>query len=138
MGYSSGYTLTMRQHRAQSFRSACLSTASIRMSGHVAPRISVAISTPDWNDDGKMRLLPGATGANATKRDGYDAGAAAAMTIDEFERWFVRAICLYHAEPHAGLEAIAPAQAWAEEGARAFGSARPRRNGSRPPFPAMG
>jgi hypothetical protein len=73
------------------------------MSGHVAPRISVAISTPDWNDDGKMRLLPGATGANATKRDGYDAGAAAAMTIDEFERWFVRAICLYHAEPHAGL-----------------------------------
>lgn len=63
----------------------------------------------------KMRLLPGATGANATKRDGYDAGAAAAMTIDEFERWFVRAICLYHAEPHAGLGGCAPAQAWAEE-----------------------
>lgn len=63
----------------------------------------------------KMRLLPGATGANATKRDGYDAGAAAAMTIDEFERWFVRAICLYHAKPHAGLGGCAPAQAWAEE-----------------------
>jgi putative transposase len=54
--------------------------------------------------------LPGATGANATKRDGYDAGAAATMTIDEFERWFVRAICLYHAEPHAGLGGLAPAQ----------------------------
>ncbi len=64
---------------------------------------------------GKMRLLPGATGSNATKRDGYDAGAKAAMTVDEFERWFVRAICQYHNAPHAALGGLAPAQVWAHE-----------------------
>ena len=103
-------------HRAQSFRSACLShgidpdvrpRGPAHFGGHIERLIGTMMA--------KMRLLPGATGANATKRDGYDAGAAAAMTIDEFERWFVRAICLYHAEPHAGLGGFAPAQAWAEE-----------------------
>jgi putative transposase len=105
-------------HRAQSFRVACLSygidpdvrpRGPAHFGGHIERLIGTMMA--------KMRLLPGATGANATKRDGYDAGAAAAMTIDEFERWFVRAICLYHAEPHAGLGGLAPAQVWAEEAA---------------------
>lgn len=103
-------------HRAQSFRFACLSygidpdvrpRGPAHFGGHIERLIGTMMA--------KMRLLPGATGANATKRDGYDAGAAAAMTIGEFERWFVRAICLYHAEPHAGLGGLAPAQVWAEE-----------------------
>lgn len=103
-------------HRAQSFRFACLSYGidpDVRPRGpaHWGGHIERLIGTMM----GKMRLLPGATGSNATKRDGYDAGATAAMTLEEFERWFVRAICLYHAEPHAGLGGLAPAQLWARE-----------------------
>ncbi|EQB10334.1 hypothetical protein L284_17500 [Novosphingobium lindaniclasticum LE124] len=46
MGYSSGYTLTMRQHIVHNPSGPrAFPTASIRMSGHVAPRISVAISS---------------------------------------------------------------------------------------------
>ena len=46
----------------------------------------------------KMLLLPGATGGDVTKRDGHDVEAAATMTLEEFERWFIREICRYHQE----------------------------------------
>jgi putative transposase len=103
-------------HRAESFRFACLSYG---IDPDVRPR-----GPPHWGGHierligtlmGKMLLLPGATGSNATKRDGYDAGAAATMTIEEFQRWLIRAICQYHNAPHSALGGLAPAQIWARE-----------------------
>ena len=103
-------------HRSESFRFACLSYG---IDPDVRPR-----GPPHWGGHierligtmmRKMRLLPGATGSNVGSRDGYDAGASATMTIAEFERWFVRQICLYHAAPHTGLGGLAPAQVWERE-----------------------
>jgi putative transposase len=71
-----------------------------------------------------MLLLPGATGSNATKRDGYDPGEDAGMTFEEFERTFIREICIYHLDPHDGIDGIAPAQKWAE-GAATHGALLP-------------
>ncbi|NML95137.1 Mu transposase C-terminal domain-containing protein [Novosphingobium olei] len=103
-------------HRAESFRRACLANGidpDIRPRGpaHFGGHIERLIGTMV----GKMRLLPGATGSNVTQRDGYDAGQAAAMTIDEFERWLLFQIGIYHNTPHRGLSGRCPAQVWAQE-----------------------
>ena len=100
-------------HRAESFRRACLANGidpDIRPRGpaHFGGHIERLIGTMV----GKMRLLPGATGSNVTQRDGYDAGKAAAMTLEEFERWLLLQIGIYHNAPHKGLDGICPAQAW--------------------------
>lgn len=100
-------------HRAEVFRSACQAYGidpDVRPRGppHYGTHIERLIGTMTR----KMRLLPGATGGTVTARDGYDAEAASAMTLEEFERWFIREICRYHRTPHAGLGGIAPAQMW--------------------------
>ena len=102
-------------HRAESFRRACLANGidpDIRPRGpaHFGGHIERLIGTMV----GKMRLLPGATGGNVTVRDGYDAGKAAAMTLEEFERWLLFQIAIYHNAPHKGLGGKCPAQAWEE------------------------
>lgn len=100
-------------HRAESFRRACLANGidpDIRPRGppHFGGHIERLIGTMV----GRMRLLPGATGANVTQRDGYDAGKSAAMTLAEFERWLLLQIGIYHNAPHKGLGGTCPAQAW--------------------------
>jgi putative transposase len=103
-------------HRAESFRRACMANGidpDIRPRGpaHFGGHIERLIGTIV----GKMRLLPGATGSNVTQRDGYDAGQAAAMTIDEFERWLLFQIGIYHNTPHEGLGGRCPALVWERE-----------------------
>ena len=103
-------------HRAESFRRACLANGidpDIRPRGpaHFGGHIERLIGTMV----GKMRLLPGATGSNVTQRDGNDAGQAAAMTIDEFERWLLFQIGIYHNTPHEGLGGRCPALVWERE-----------------------
>jgi putative transposase len=103
-------------HRAESFRRACLANGidpDVRPRGpaHFGGHIERLIGTMI----GKMRLLPGATGSNVTTRDGYDAGAQAALTLDEFERWLLFQIGIYHNTPHAGLGGQCPVQVWARE-----------------------
>ena len=102
-----------KPHRAIAFRTACVRNGidpDVRkpgpayMGGHIERLIGTMV--------GKLRLLPGATGSNATQRDGYDAGEAAAMTLPEFERWLLYQIAIYHNHPHAGLGDMCPAQAW--------------------------
>jgi putative transposase len=100
-------------HRAESFRRACLANGidpDVRPRGpaHFGGHIERLIGTMV----GRMRLLPGATGSNVTQRDGYDAGKAAAMTLEEFERWLLFQIAIYHNTPHGGLDGKCPAQAW--------------------------
>lgn len=100
-------------HRAESFRRACLANGidpDVRPRGpaHFGGHIERLIG----NMVGKMRLLPGATGSNVTQRDGYDAGGAAEMTLEEFERWLLYQIGIYHNAPHRGLDGKCPAQAW--------------------------
>jgi putative transposase len=100
-------------HRAEVFRSACQTYGidpDVRPRGpaHYGTHIERLIGTMTR----KMRLLPGATGGTVTARDGYDAEAEAAMTLEEFERWLVREICRYHHTQHDGLGRIAPAQMW--------------------------
>jgi putative transposase len=107
-------------HRAESFRRACLANGidpDVRPRGpaHFGGHIERLIGTMV----GKMRLLPGATGSNVTHRDGYDAGMAAAMTLEEFERWLLLQIGIYHLAPHKGLCGQCPAQAWAQATANA-------------------
>lgn len=102
-------------HRAESFRRACFANGidpDIRPRGpaHFGGHIERLIGTMV----GKMRLLPGATGGNVTQRDGYDAGKAAALTLDEFERWLLFQIGIYHNSPHKGLGGKCPAQVWEE------------------------
>ena len=112
-------------HRAEVFRSACHAYGidpDIRPRGpaHFGGHIERLIGTMCE----KMLLLPGATGGDVTKRDGHDVEAAATMTLEEFERWFVREICRYHHTPHDGLGRIAPAQRW-QDGAAEHGALVP-------------
>jgi putative transposase len=112
-------------HRAEVFRSACHAYGidpDVRPRGpaHFGGHIERLIGTMCE----KMLLLPGATGGDVTKRDGHDVEAAATMTIEEFERWFVREICRYHHTPHDGLGRIAPAQRW-QDGAAEHGALVP-------------
>ena len=46
------------------------------------------------------------------------------MTLEEFERWFIREICRYHHTPHEGLGRIAPAQMW-QDGSAGHGALVP-------------
>ena len=112
-------------HRAEAFRSACHTYGidpDVRPRGasHLGGHIERLIGTMSE----KMLLLPGATGGDVTKRDGYDPSETSAMTLEEFERWFIREICRYHMTPHEGLGKIAPAQMWAD-GLAAHGSLVP-------------
>jgi putative transposase len=103
-----------KPHRSEAFRRACISNGidpDLRKPGpaHLGGHIERLIGTMV----GKLRLLPGSTGSNVTQRDGYDAGACAAMTLPEFERWFLYQIAIYHEHPHSALGGLCPAQAWA-------------------------
>lgn len=104
-----------KPHRAEVFREACLhygidpdvrKPGPAYLGGHIERLIGTMV--------GKLRLLPGSTGSNVTQRDGYDAGDAAAMTLPEFERWFLYQIAIYHEHPHSALGGRCPAQAWRE------------------------
>lgn len=106
-------------HRSTAFRTACLRNGinpDVRAPGpaHHGGHIERLIGTMV----GKLRLLPGATGSNATQRDGYDAGREAAMTLPEFERWLLYQIAIYHNSPHAALGGLCPAQVWDREARR--------------------
>src|SRR3546814_16327572 len=81
------------------------------LGGHIERLIGTMI--------GKLRLLPGATGSNVAARDGYDAEAAAAMTLVEFERWLLCQIEIYPHAPHSALGGRCPAPVW--EGERSEG-----------------
>ena len=59
-----------------------------------------------------MLLPPGGTSGDVTKRDGHDPPTTSAMTLEEFERWFIRGICRFHHSPHQGLGKLAPAKMW--------------------------
>jgi putative transposase len=112
-------------HRSEVFRSACHTygiNPDVRPRGpsHLGGHIERLIGTMSE----KMLLLPGATGGDVTKRDGYDPSETSGMTLEEFERWFIREICRYHHSPHEGLGKIAPAQMWAD-GVAAHGSLVP-------------
>ncbi len=105
-----------KPHRAEAFRAACVRNGidpDVRKPGpaHLGGHIERLIGTMV----GKLRLLPGATGSNVTHRDGYDAGKAAAMTLDEFERWLIYQIAIYHNHPHTALGGMCPAQVWERE-----------------------
>ena len=61
---------------------------------------------------GKVHLLPGTTFSNIADKGNENPEKAAAMTIDELERWLVQAITgLYHRTVHRALW-IAPLAAW--------------------------
>jgi len=112
-------------HRSEAFRSACHAygidpDVRVRGPSHLGGHIERLIGT--MSD--KMLLLPGATGGDVTKRDGHDPEQDAAMTLDEFERWLIREICIYHHSPHEGLGKIAPAQMWTD-GVRGHGGLVP-------------
>jgi putative transposase len=105
-----------KPHRAIAFRAACASygidpdvrdPGPAHHGGHIERLIGTMI--------GKMRILPGSTGSNVTERDGYDAEAAATMTLFEFERWLLCQIGIYHLHPHSALGGLCPAQLWERE-----------------------
>lgn len=103
-----------KPHRSQAFRSACIANGidpDVRPLGpsHLGGHIERLIGT----FVGKMKLIPGATGSNVSQRDGYDPRDAAVMTLPEFERWLIFQIAAYHNRPHAGLDGLSPAHAWA-------------------------
>lgn len=100
-------------HRAESFRAACHAygidpDVRVRGPSHLGGHIERLIGTML----GKMLHLPGATGGDVTKRDGYDPAETSALTLAEFEHWLIREICRYHLSPHEGLGKIAPIQMW--------------------------
>jgi putative transposase len=101
-------------HRNEGFRRACMRCGidpDVRKPGpaHHGGHIERLIGTMM----GKLRLLPGSTASNVTKRDGYDVEAAAVMTLPEFEKWLLMQIAIYHHSPHRGLYGRTPAHAWA-------------------------
>lgn len=84
--------------------------------------------TPEWRNPGakeqgafverligtfqrKAEVLPGATGASAKQRRGYDPAETACMTLQESEIWLVREIVAYHRDTHRTLQ-MAPGLAW--------------------------
>lgn len=58
-----------------------------------------------------LHELPGTTFGNITDRDGYDSDKHSALTMDEFERWLVMTIILYHNENHSALY-MSPSRKW--------------------------
>ncbi|HZG06650.1 MAG TPA: Mu transposase C-terminal domain-containing protein [Streptomyces sp.] len=56
--------------------------------------------------------LPGTTFSNPAQRGGYDADAAACLTLTELQRWLALAVCSYHQTVHRGISQ-APAARWA-------------------------
>ncbi|WP_313047608.1 Mu transposase C-terminal domain-containing protein [Pseudomonas soli] len=58
-----------------------------------------------------LHELPGTTFSNTAEREGYDSEKRAAMTMDEFERWLVITIILYHNTYHSALY-MSPARQW--------------------------
>ena len=100
-------------HRSEAFRSACHAygidpDVRVRGPSHLGGHIERLIGTML----GKMLQLPGATGGDVTRRDGYDPAETSALTLAEFEHWLIREICRYHLSPHEGLGKIAPIQQW--------------------------
>lgn len=58
-----------------------------------------------------LHELPGTTFGNTSDREGYDSDKHSALTMDEFERWLVMTIILYHSEYHSALY-MSPARKW--------------------------
>lgn len=52
----------------------------------------------------KVHELPGTTFSNIKQRDGYDSEKNAALTLEEFERWFLNYVTrIYHQSIHSGI-----------------------------------
>jgi len=61
---------------------------------------------------GKVHLLPGTTFSNIQARGDLNPEKAAAMTLDETERWLGHAIAgVYHRDRHRGI-GVMPLDAW--------------------------
>ncbi len=61
----------------------------------------------------KAHTLPGTTFSNTAERDSYDSEGQAAMTLDEFERWFtIFVVNVYHQRPHKGICKTPPIKAY--------------------------
>lgn len=73
--------------------------------GHVERLVGTMMST--------VHFLPGSTYSNVKQRGDYDSEGKAALTFDEFQRWFVIQIELYHNKHHKGL-GKSPSRAWTE------------------------
>lgn len=52
---------------------------------------------------GAVHLLPGTTQSSIAAKGNYDAEAAAAMTLSEFDSWFALEICRYNNSIHSSL-----------------------------------
>ncbi len=60
----------------------------------------------------KVHELPGTTFSNIKEKDDYDAEKNAALTLDEFEKWFLTYITkVYHLSIHSGIERT-PTKQW--------------------------
>lgn len=79
---------------------------------------------------GEVHLLPGTTFSNVRQRGEYDSAKMAAMTLDEFDRWFALQVINYHSTAHRGINNFTPQSLWE----RAEVTPRPPVGGYRPDF----
>ena len=93
-----------RDFRSQAFQSACAEwginlvyrpPGSPHFGGHVERLIGTMM--------GAVHLLPGTTQSSVAAKGSYDAEAMAAMTLQEFDRWFALEICRYNNSIHSSL-----------------------------------
>ena len=93
-----------RDFRSHAFQSACAEwgidlvyrpPGSPHFGGHVERLIGTMM--------GAVHLLPGTTQSSVAAKGSYDAEGMAAMTLGEFDRWFVSEICRYNNSIHSSL-----------------------------------
>lgn len=72
--------------------------------GHVERVIGTMMSS-------HVHFLPGTTMSNTLQRKGVHSEKEAALTLKEFNRWFVGEIALYHGSKHSALDG-SPTQEW--------------------------
>lgn len=72
----------------------------------------------------EIHALPGSTFSSVKKRDGYNSQKKSALTLAEFEEWFITLICkVYHERVHSALNS-SPRMRW-EHGLLAQGHPAP-------------
>jgi len=59
----------------------------------------------------KTHMLPGTTMSNVNERGDYDSEKHSCLTFDEFSKWFIREIEIYHKELHSEL-GVSPLVKW--------------------------
>lgn len=91
--------------RAESLRKSCaLHGIGIEFRPLARPEYGGHIERLIGNIMHKVHELPGTTFSNIKQRDGYDAEKNAALTLDEFERWFLNYVTrIYHQSIHSGI-----------------------------------